>query len=262
MSDKSKESMPIRIRADELKEPLKHWLLPEVGSSHVIGLHAKEKPRPVDVSVVEEEIVAEKVTLAELEQIRETAHQEGFDAGKAEGYEFGRSEGIEKGYAEGLAKAQSEIDQQLNKLDELMQALNTPLYRQHDALVSWVTELSIEIAQTVMRQQVTASPDVLTASLLASIEQLPESTGALKILLHPDDVQWAEPLLATQSRPWSVVADATITQGGCRVLADQSVVNDLLDQRFTSVTDELRNRLVSTQLSSAEQDENDGSEQA
>lgn len=260
MADKAKESMPVRIRADELKEPLKHWLLPEVGSSHTVGLHAKEKPRPADVSVVEEEIVAEKVTLAELEQIRETAHQEGFEAGKAEGYDFGRSEGAEKGYAEGLEKAQAEIDQQLEKLDALLQAFDKPLYQQHDELVSWVTELAIQIAETVMREQVSVSSDVLTSSLQACLDQLPDASGALKVLLHPDDVQWAEPLLSAQPRAWSIVEDAGVMQGGCRVLADQSVANDLLDQRFSTVVEELRGRLKSTQLAEPEEGELDGGE--
>ena len=59
--------------------PFVTWVLPEVGSSHVIGLHTKEDSAAVedpDVTVLEDEVdSASHMTLAEIEVIREQAYE-------------------------------------------------------------------------------------------------------------------------------------------------------------------------------------------
>jgi flagellar assembly protein FliH len=102
---KSSEKLPIRFESSDVIKPVESWLLPEVNSRHVVGFHTKPVEPKVDtITVVDEEIVAEKVTLSELEAIREQAYEEGKEAGRSAGYEVGFQEGDQRGFSEALQK--------------------------------------------------------------------------------------------------------------------------------------------------------------
>lgn len=76
---KAVDKSVIRIRAEDAQAAAL-WTLPVVKSAHVVGL--QEKTEVFEPVTIEDEIVAEKVTLSELEKIREDAYQEGLAQGR------------------------------------------------------------------------------------------------------------------------------------------------------------------------------------
>lgn len=242
---KSSDNLPFRFDSAELQKPLGSWLLPEVNGLHTVGFHTKAaKPKAAEITVVDEEIFAEKVTLSELEEIRERAYEEGFKAGEVAGNEAGQLAGDQRGYAEGLERGKAEIDQQLVKLEGLLQALDQPLHAQHDQIAALVVELSAHIAEVVTKQQACEYESIIQASVTEAIAQLPKQSGELLITVNPQDMSALASLAEKHQDRWRLLEDAELSPGGCKVSTDTSVVDYCMESRFSDVIKQLKNRLA------------------
>ncbi|BBB28670.1 FliH/SctL family protein [Neptunomonas japonica] len=252
---KSSEKLPIRFESSELVKPVESWLLPEVNSRHVVGFHTKPVEPKVDaITVVDEEIVAEKVTLAELEEIRERAYEEGKEAGRLAGYDAGFQEGDQRGFAEALDKGKVAVDEQLQKVEALIKSLDLPLQNQHDQIAELVTELSLHVASVITKQQSSDYKNIVRSSVLEAVELLPKQSGELVITVHPDDVE-AVSLMADQQPRWRVIADEQLAMGGCLVSTDDSVIDYCIETRFSDVSEQLRERLQKFRHSSVSEND-------
>ena len=246
---KSSEKLPVRFESSDLLKSVENWLLPEVNSRHVVGFHTKPVEPKVDtVTVVDEEIVAEKVTLTELEEIRERAYEEGREAGRTAGYDAGFSEGDQRGFSEALQRGQAVVDEQLQKVALLIASLDLPLQNQHDQIAELVTELSLHVASVITKQQASDYKDIVRSSVSEAIQLLPKQSGELVIRVHPGDIE-AVTLMADQQPRWRVVADEQLAVGGCLISTDDSVIDYCIESRFSDVSAQLRERLLKLQHS-------------
>lgn len=249
---KSSDKLPIRFDSAELLKPLGSWLLPEVNGRHIVGFHTKVvQPDVAEITVVDDEIVAEKVTLSELEAIRERAFEEGFKAGEGAGYESGQNAGDIRGYGEGLERGKVEVDQQLLRLEELLRALDQPLHRQHDQIAKLVTDLSVHIAEAVIKQQASEYKSIIQASVTEAIAMLPKQTGELVVTVNPDDVSALASLAEQHKARWRLEPDAKVALGGCVVSTDNSVIDYCVETRFSDVVKQLQDRLQAQQSAMA-----------
>ena len=250
---KALDKEPVRIKASEILQPVGLWNLPEVGSSHVIGIMSKKaEPLIEDVSVIEDEIVAEKVTLAELESIREGAYEEGFSEGKKAGYEFGLKEGQDKGHKEGVDKGAAEIAAKLTTLESLVLSLESPLIKQHDQLAELVTHLSIQIAQAVIGHHAANSTETIVLAVQDALQMLPKEAKACTVAVNPADADVVKDLLVDHAERWQVKADKSVTAGGCVISAGESLIENTIETRLDSVTDEVKKRLSDTLSAASE----------
>ncbi len=241
------EKLPHRIKSSEVAQALESWLLPEVGSSHVVGLHAKPAEEAADdVSVVEDEIVAEKVTLAELESIRETAHDEGYESGRAEGLALGREEGEKKGFQEGMKNAEQRIEMQIGRFQELIKSLDTPLNKQHDEFAELVTLMALKVAEAITEHQVKEIPEIVQSAVSDAIAALPAQSGEMLVKVNSEDAETVQSALESQEKRWQLVTDDQITAGGCIIVTDNSVVDHCIERRFDFVAAELKQRLANS----------------
>lgn len=252
---KSSEKLPIRFESSDLVKPVESWLLPEVNGRHVVGFHTKPVEPKVDaITVVDEEIFAEKVTLSELEEIRERAYEEGKEAGRAAGYEIGLQEGDQRGFSEALEKGKAVVDEQLQKVEMLIKSLDLPLQNQHDQIAELVTELSLHVARVITKQQSSDYKDIVRSSVSQAVELLPKQSGELVITVHPDDLE-AVMSMADQQPRWRVVTDEQLAAGGCLISTDDSVIDYCMESRFSDVSDQLRERLQKLQHSNAHEND-------
>ncbi len=253
---KAFDKVPVRIKASEVLQPVGLWNLPEVGSSHVIGIQSKKNEALIEeVSVVEDEIVAEKVTLAELESIREGAYEEGFSEGKKAGYEFGLKEGQDKGHKEGVDKGNAEVTAKLQSLESLILSLEAPLASQHNLLAELVTQLSIQIAEAVIGHHAAESKDTVLASVRGALEMLPKDSKACTVSVNPADLDAVKGLLEDHADRWQVKPNKEVTAGGCLISAGESLIENTIETRLASVTDEVKKRLADSITSSTQEDE-------
>ncbi|TCK07069.1 flagellar assembly protein FliH [Marinobacterium mangrovicola] len=236
---------PVLIRARDAGR-VSAWKLPDMTDDErdrLIALAQKPEPEPItEVKVVEEEVYAEKLTLAQWEAIVEEARAEGLEQGREEGLEAGRKEGFEQGLQQGLEEGQAKIDAQLQRLEALIGALQRPLEEQHQALEATILTLVEQLAGAVVQAELASRPELLTAAIAQALDCLPPNPGPVRLRLNPED----SALLETQAelQGWELIEDPAMTAGGCELLAGASRVDVSVESRFAQVADQLKRRLL------------------
>ncbi|MDP2524093.1 FliH/SctL family protein [Neptunomonas phycophila] len=272
--------MSAKFRPKSSQVPYENWVLPDVSSSqpskagssvgiasgttepsiskrtNTIGqagiAHSAQtvskNTASAQVTVVDEEVVAEKVTLAELEKIHEQAHLEGYEEGREEGRKAGHAEGLAQGLAEGRAQADAVLAQQQAQLVSLITALNAPLAQHQQQLALLATELSLAVAEAVIPSAVLASDfKAIAQAVEESLAQLPNTVGRIRVLAHPDEVNAVNECVAVivdDDVQVSVVAKPDIQQGGCVIKSEHTDIDHLIQTRFDAVAGELRERVA------------------
>ena len=245
----SEKPQPIRIRASEQNANVNFstWVLPEVGSSHVIGLEAKQEEAvelDSEITVLEDEVDSSAhLTLAEIEVIREQAYEEGFAKGREDGYEFGEKEGDQRGHQQGLEKAQQEIDERLAMLQSAIDSLKDPLEQQREKMSELMVEMVEHVAAAVIDFEVKANPEIVTKAFERALTLLPKQAEDVVISINPADRDLIEDAIPRRHSNWQVVPDDDISQGGCTIKTGASLIEFQLDSRFQEVVEELYERL-------------------
>lgn len=239
MTMKAIDKSVIRIRAEDAKAAAL-WTLPVVQGRHVVGL--QQKPKPVVEEAVEE-VVDGRLKLSELEKIREDAHQEGLQQGHDEGLKKGLEEGRTLGHQEGLAAARAEIDAQLALLKALQQQLAQPLQQITAEIERLLVELITEFSEAVIGAQIELDSAPVIKAVDDAVAQLPQTGADIKVILNPEDVPALEPLLVLNER-WSLVEEATMARGGCKVVSGYGLLDNTVERRFEAAAKQLRHTLT------------------
>lgn len=240
---------PIRIRLSESADDIQFssWVLPEVGSSHLIGLETKKETlleEHLDVTVLEDELESTAhMTLEEIEGIREQAYEEGFAKGREDGYAFGEKEGQQRGYQQGLDKAQEKINQQLELLEKALESLRQPLEQQQERMTEIMVEMVEHVAAAVIDFEVKANPKIISKAFSKALDMLPKQSEDVVIHVNPLDQQQIEDSIPRRYSHWQVIADDEISQGGCSIKTGASLIEFQLDSRFQDVVEQLYDRL-------------------
>jgi flagellar assembly protein FliH len=242
------EKLPIRIRASEQVNDVQFasWVLPEVGSSHVIGLEKKDDLLPIetDVTVLEDEVDSSAhMTLAEIEVIREQAYEEGFAKGREDGHAFGLKEGEQRGLQQGLEEAQQQIDAQLAVLEQAILSLQDPLEQQREKVAELVVEMVEHVAAAVIDYEVKANPQIISKAFKRALELLPKQVEDVIISVNPAEQDQIESMMSAKQSHWQVIGDEEISQGGCTIKSGASLIEFQLDSRFQEVVEELYEKL-------------------
>jgi flagellar assembly protein FliH len=143
------------------------------------------------------------------------------------------------GYAAGLARAQAEqqprlaqLNAQLGHFTSLLGELAEPLRlldaQMERALLSLALAIGSQLARRTLRQE----PAQIIAIVRECLKQLPLASRDVRVHLHPDDAAVVRAQLAPVAgeHAWTLIDDATLTRGGCRIESEHSQ----LDARFES----------------------------
>lgn len=242
-----KQDSPVRIRASDVAS-VERWLPPDVGVEAPVVQALARKPKApledIDVSVVEEEIFAEKLTLSQWEEICEEARREGYSEGLKQGHEEGRQTGYEQGHAEGLEAGQTEIQSRLQRLDALIEQLQQPIEQQREVLEATLLKLVVALSEAAVKAELSQRVELLARSVREALDQLPNTSGDILLRVNPQQQAALEPLLGDvrlQLKP-----DENLTLGSCIVESGSCRVDYRTEERFAQVAEQLLARLIST----------------
>lgn len=252
------------LRAEEADELLKHWAIPDVAPNEksfgnrstaygtpLSELYKKELAEEMPADEPEEPELP-KLTMVELERIRQDAYEEGLKQGHEQGYidgfEKGVSEGKEAGYKEGLelGKTQGQedikpiIEEQLISLKGILEALNSPLKKVDEQAELQLIQLASMLAEAVIYQEVQTSPDVILHTLKHSIDSLNAQQEKVKVHLNPTDLDIIKDSYGEQTiadNDWQLVPEPTLERGGCEVKTAQSSLDMTLKTRVKETLD-------------------------
>jgi flagellar assembly protein FliH len=233
--------------------PFEAWVLPDVSKTEsrgaalahrVIPPNTAKPHQDPNVTVADEELSPERITVSEIENIREQAHLEGYEAGREAGHEVGVKEGHQEGYDAGLKQAEQEIAERLAKLDALMAAMAEPMNVHQQRLAEAAALTGIKVAEAVLPHAAKQSPEALVPVVKEALACLPDKPGQITIKVHPADQATLQMVLQEMDTPATLVPSESVTQGGCFVKADATQIDAYLETRLDQVVSELKERIA------------------
>jgi flagellar assembly protein FliH len=164
-------------------------------------------------------------TVAELENIRQQAHDEG------------SAQGRNAGYAAGIQQARTEAAQIHTLLQNLQDALN----QMDEQLAQSLLDLSLEIARKMAGEILQTKPEVVLKIVNDAISGLPHFNQNAHLILHPDDAELVRKQMGEQlsHAGWKIFTDAQIGRGGCRVETAHSQVDATVEARWKRIVESI-----------------------
>ena len=160
-------------------------------------------------------------TVAEVESIRQQAHDEGRDAG----------------YSAGVQQARSEAAQ----IHELLQNLQGELSQLDEQVAQSLLDLSLEIARKMVGETLQVKPEVILKIVSDAISSLPHFNQNAHLILHPDDAELVRKHMGEQlsHAGWKIFTDSQVKHGGCRVETAHSHVDATTEARWKRVVESI-----------------------
>gem|GEM_PF-910648 len=244
-----------RIPAND-KVPFERWEMPDLtGVRKRIAQRLDELEEEQKEADSENQPEPQPPTPEEIEALREEARHTGYTAGfeegtqagheegKALGYQEGEAQGQEagfqSGYQQGLEQAQHEVDQQLARLQSLIEQLQGPLQNLDQEVEAGLLSLVDLISRAILRREISISREFLGEVLREAVTALPAGHQRLRIYINPEDQQLVEAVQEDLLEENRVISDPKITPGGVRVETLQSLVDATLENRYKKVINSL-----------------------
>lgn len=215
------------------------WQMDELGSDadrqRILAHRAKLKTEVANLQV---QLVALQ---SRLQELREQAQREGWQAG----YEAGHQEGLAKGLEEGRRSAEEENQRLRRELLEPLKGLagefNDALAQLDEEMAADLTELALTVGRQLAGEALEAQPQQVAALVRTLLREEPLFNGGSRLWLHPEDLQLVEDELKNELsvRGWQVRPDPRLSRGGCRVTGPAGE----LDATFETRWNQLRERV-------------------
>lgn len=236
-----------------------NWVLPELDDpleekSEYTTIFGKPAAWYNGEAENEEEVVDDEapqpLTLDDIEAIRLSAYEDGFKEGEkagfekgledgtAEGLEKGLQQGIEEGTQQGLAEGQQEINKQSEEWQSLIERLHNPLEKLDDNVEYQLVQLATRLAEQITRSEIQTNPKIILQALKQAVEALPVSEQTLRILLHPDDLNFVQNAYSQEvclKRGWDLQAEPALMRGDCQIHTQTSSVDFAFNSRIEQV---------------------------
>lgn len=164
-----------------------------------------------------------------------------FELGRRRGFEQGARTGLQQGYAEGsqaLTEFQSRKAADVaRQMQQLLDGFHAEMALLESQVASDLVSLAIDIARQVLRREVATDPQALLPAAGEALRALGENAATLEVRLHPQDAAAMREHLASgpPGRSWTLVEDATLARGGCRIEADTGVADASFEARWQAV---------------------------
>lgn len=152
-------------------------------------------------------------TAAQIEQIQQQAHDEGYQAGHAAAAQ-------EAQRMAGLVQAMEQAFQQLDQ--QVAQDLLT---------------LSLEVARQMVQQSLKVHPEMLLNVINSAIGSLPHFNQGAHLIMHPDDAALVRSKMGDQlaHSGWKIFENAQIQRGGIKVETTNSQIDATLATRWQHI---------------------------
>lgn len=151
---------------------------------------------------------------------------------RAETRETAYNEGLEAGRAQAREALQKEHDAQITQLKALREALQK-LSFDADALFEPVKKLTVHLAEQLVRGELAQSPQTISRLVDNSLREL-NASGEKAVIVHlnHEDLESYRPLVAQFGDSMILRPDSLLERGSVRVSLDGSVVEDLMQRRI------------------------------
>ena len=165
-------------------------------------------------------VASDRVTAVNTAAIERDAFAKGFAAGERAGLEAAGQRG------------EAMLTRLTDTLEQLTTLRNTMIHRTERQMV----QLALAIAHRIVQREVSLDRDLVVAMARVALDRLGE-TARVTVRMNPDDFAVTAQARAAQlaGSNVSVVADARIGRGGCRVESDLGVMDAGVEEQLREV---------------------------
>jgi flagellar assembly protein FliH len=119
----------------------------------------------------------------------------------------------------------------------LLEAFATPFKHLDQSVEHALADLSVKIAKQILHREIELDSGQVTAAVKAAVAALPIASQNVKLYLNPEDADLVSFNLGLGESPsaWTIIEDASITRGGCKVETEISYVDATVENRLNAV---------------------------
>ena len=189
-----------------------------------------------------EQVLAE--AQVEADALKKQAHATALADGRKEGLATGLEEGRKQGREEALSEQREQLAGLVAALSESAISLDAARIALEAEAKQAVVRLAIMIAQRVTKRQGTLDPEVALANVEDALGLVVQSTS-VRIAVHPSHKGTLADVLPRLQMKWpnlkhvELVADGTLTPGGCRVYTAGGQIDGDLQLQLDRIAAEL-----------------------
>jgi flagellar assembly protein FliH len=189
-----------------------------------------------------EQLIAQAQVAAE--ELKVAAVAQGRQEGRAQGLSEGKTEGGKTGHHQALTETKQQLTQAFNALSTAAKDLNTSRKQLEAGAKADVVRLAVSIARRVTKKYGELDPAILTANVNEAMKLVVQASD-VRIALHPSQHQPLMAALPKLKLQWpalehvSLIEDAQVKPGGCRIQAGQGQVDASLDTQIDLIAGEL-----------------------
>ncbi|WP_054260245.1 FliH/SctL family protein [Propionispora sp. 2/2-37] len=175
------------------------------------------------------------------EQLCEQAQQEGLEQGKQQGYQ----EGLEQGRQAGLAEMQEQINTAAEKAGRMLEIAETETKMMVLDAERQIVDIIVAAMSKILAREIEENPMLVLPVVREALDRVRDQER-VTIRVNPDDydlvMQARRDLQSILGREeaLSVLADQTISVGGCVIDTPYGTVDSRLDVRLEMVTKALQ----------------------
>jgi len=166
----------------------------------------------------------------------EEAVQEALEKGKVEGLEEGIARGIEQGERQAREAMEQEVATQCEVLSQVAEGLHD-LLQDPQRFFNPLKRLALNMAQHIAKHEISISPHAIDALVQNCLNELDHPIkGAVVVELNPQDKKLLETLTTASLQGVHLEAVPQLASGSVRVIANDMVVEDLIENRLEALT--------------------------
>jgi flagellar assembly protein FliH len=166
----------------------------------------------------------------------EEAVQEALEKGKAQGLEEGLAQGIEQGERQAREAMEQEVATQCEVLSQVAEGLHD-LLQDPQRFFNPLKRLALNMAQHIAKHELSISPQAIDALVQNCLNELDHPIkGAVIVELNPQDKKLLETLTTASLQGVHLEAVPQLASGSVRVIANDMVVEDLIENRLEALT--------------------------
>ena len=147
-----------------------------------------------------------------------------------------------EGYQEGLALAKDDIAEVRNAITSFLGAKQAVF----DIISSDILEISVEIAQKIIKKELQQDPNAILDNVLAVLKGLSKDETKITLRVNPTQVSLLKSEIpnvlseAGLDAKILIVPDETIMEGGCVVTTNNGVIDATIETQLAVISEALR----------------------
>ena len=163
------------------------------------------------------------------------AVQDALAKGKAEGIEEGLARGVERGERQAREAMEQEVATQCEVLSQVTEGLHD-LLQDPQRFFDPLKRLALHMAQYMTKHELSISPQAIDALVQNCLSELDHPIkGAVVVELNPQDKKLLENLTTANLQGVHLEAVPQLASGSVRVIANDMVVEDLIENRLEAL---------------------------